>query len=81
MTDRKIPEKNKYYSSGAVIKEGFLGEWIKSRRGFIDILNTERGREVFKPIIRKSTKYTYYKIKGQTLLDVIALIDSGELIL
>lgn len=79
MTDRKIPEKNKYYSAGAVVKEGFLGDWVKSRKGFIDILNSERGQEVFKPIIRQSTKYTYYKIKGQTLIDVLELIDKGEL--
>lgn len=78
MDDRKLPEPNKYYSASAIINEGFLGDWVKSKSGFIQLLKTERGQEVFEPIIKQG-KYMSFKIKGQKVLDVMKLIEAGEL--
>lgn len=80
MENRPLPIPDKYYSAGAIIREGFLGDWIKSRKGFTDLLRTERAQELFKPIIKQG-KYMSFKIKGQSILDVIELIDKGELTL
>jgi len=79
MDDRKLPEANKYYSATAVMKEGFLGDWKKSRKSFTDYLRTERGQEVFKPIIKQNKKNETFKIKGQMILDVIDMIEQGTL--
>ncbi len=73
------PDKNKYYSATAIIKEGFLGDYFKSVSGFIEILKTERGTEIFKPIKKQNREYVTYKVKGQTLLDIMVLIERGEL--
>lgn len=78
MNERKLPESDKYYSASAIIKEGFLGDWMKSKMTFINLLRGERAQEVFKPIIRQG-KYTSFRIKGQTILDVLKLIEAGEL--
>ena len=78
MNERKIPETDKYYSAGAVIREGFLGDWIKSRKGFTDLLRTEKAVELFKPITKQG-KYMSFRIKGQHILEVLKLIDAGEL--
>ena len=77
MQDNK-PEPNKYYSAASIIREGFLGDWMKSRKAFTDLLRQERAQEVFKPIIKQG-RYMTFRIKGQTLLDVIQLIEKGEL--
>jgi len=71
-------QPNSYYSATAIIREGFLGNWVKSRKTFTDLLRTERGQEVFKPIIRQG-KYMSFRIQGQTVLDVLKLIEAGEL--
>lgn len=81
MQDRNLPEPNKYYSAGAIVKANFLGDWVGTRRQFLNVLKSERAIELFKPIIFKGEKYTRYKIKGQNILEVIKLIDAGELTL
>lgn len=79
MNDVNTPNPNKYYSATAIINGGFLGDWVKSISGLIEILKTERGAEVFKPIRKQNKEYVTYKVKGQTLLDIMKLIDKGEL--
>jgi len=78
MNERKILEPHKYYSAGTIIREGFLGDWIKSRKAFTDLLRTEKAQALFKPIT-KSGKYMTFKIKGQNVLDVMKLADEGKL--
>lgn len=79
MNEKKIPEADKYYSPTSIIREGFLGDWMKSKKTFVDMLRTERAIEVFKPIIKVGPKNTQYYIKGQTLLDILADIEAGTL--
>jgi len=79
MEYRDLPETGKYYSASAIIKKRFLGDWMKSIMTFLALLRTERGREVFKPITKEFGSRTTYKVKGETLLEVIDLIERGEL--
>ena len=77
--EQNQPEPNKYYSAGAVVREGFLGDWIKSRKSFTDLLKLDSGKELFKPIIIKGVKYVRYRVKGQDILNVMKLIETGDL--
>lgn len=78
MISQKIPEPEKYYSAAAIIREGFLGDWIKSRKGFVDLLRTEKAQELFKPITKQG-RYMSFKIQGQHIIRVMQLIKDGEL--
>ena len=75
----KLLDKNKYYAASTVIRRGYLGDWVKSVNTFLDILKTERGQEVFKPILKQGSNYMTYRIKGQTIMDVMKLIEKGDL--
>lgn len=79
MEERKLPETDKYYSAGAVVREGFLGDWVRSRKSFIDLLKLDSSKELFKPIIIKGEKYIRYRVKGQHILNVMKMIEEGTL--
>jgi hypothetical protein len=78
MKDRTI-KPNSYYAASTIIRNQWL-PWIKHAITFKNILDTEEGHELYKPVIRRAGKYTYRKVKGSTLLAVIKSADSGELL-
>ena len=45
-------DPEKYYSASFVIVSG-LFPWIKSVKGFTDMLRTEQGAELYKPVVEK----------------------------
>jgi len=67
-----------YYAASTIIKNGWF-PWIKHIHTFRGMLETKEGQELYKPVIRKAGKYTFYKIKGETLLKIISMSDKGEL--
>ena len=79
MNERKLPDPDKYYSAAAIIREGFLGDWLKSKMSLTTLLREEKAQEIFKPIIKQGMRNMSFRVKGQTLIDVIALIEKGEL--
>lgn len=70
-------DPDKYYSASHVVRAGWL--WMKSVLTFTQYLNTDSGRELFKPIVIKRGAVMRYQIQGSTLLKVLALIEAGEL--
>jgi hypothetical protein len=71
-------DPEEYYSATAIIKSGWF-PWIKHILTFRGMLQTKEGQEMYKPVIRTAGKYTYYKIKGDTILDVIKSAEDGTL--
>ena len=69
---------DEYYSASTIIRNHWL-PWIKHINTFKSILDTPEGVEMYKPIIRTAGQYTYRKIKGEFLLNVIKLADKGKL--
>ena len=76
----KTPDINpeEYYSASTIIRNKWL-PWIKHVNTFKSILDTPEGVTMYKPIIRTAGQYTYRKIKGECLLEVIKLADRGKL--
>jgi hypothetical protein len=70
------PEK--YYSASYIIRNNFI-PWMGSIPPFIHLLETKRGQEVYKPIIKTTKKVTRYLIKGSTLLEILKQAESGKL--
>lgn len=70
---------DKFYSATSLIK-GEAFPWMKSVMPFIDMLNTEKGREIFKPIIRIGKRGDKrYFIKGSNVIEVNRLAEQGLL--
>jgi hypothetical protein len=60
-----------WYPASKIINNGWL-PWIKSAAQFRDVyLKTEEARALYKPIIKETPKKIFYKIRGQTLIDII----------
>lgn len=76
--ETKHIDPEKYYSASKVIANGFF-PWIKSTMTFTNMLNTERGVEIYKPIIRQAAKNKRYFIKGSTIIEIRELAEKGEL--
>ena len=74
----KVIKPNSYYAASTIINNGWI-PWIKHKITFRNVLNTEEGQELYKPVVRKAGKYVYIKIKGKTLLEVIKKADNGTL--
>jgi hypothetical protein len=53
--------------------------WMTSHHALTRYLQTEKGREVLKPVVRQTVAHTRYAIKGETLLEVLAKANKGEL--
>ena len=70
------PER--YYAASTIIKNGWL-PWILHAKTFKEVLETKEGQELYKPVVRTAGGYTYRKIKGETLIDVIKKADDGKL--
>ena len=68
---------DKYYSASKIVKNGWL--WMKSPMTFFALLKRKEGLETFKPIVLSKGKYTYYKIKGSILIEVLGKINKGKL--
>lgn len=69
-----------HYSVRQIVINKWL-PWATSHITLTEYLNTPKGREMLKPIIKHTDRYTKYYIKGSTLEEVIELSNSGQLIL
>ena len=67
-----------YYSPSVLMRNNIF-PWIKSTMTFMSIIKSERGRELFKPIIKESNKTKRYYIKGEDVIKVLELADNGKL--
>lgn len=74
----KIINPKTEYAASTIIDNGWI-PWILHRETFRRVLDTKEGQELYKPVIRKAGKYTYIKIKGKTLIEVIKNRDAGKL--
>ena len=71
-------DPTKYYAASTIIKNGWF-PWIKHITTFRNMIDTEEGKKLYKPVIRVAGKYTFNKIKGSTIIDIIELSDKGLL--
>lgn len=71
-------QKEEYYSPSQLMRCNIF-PWIKSTMTLMAIIKSEKGKELFKPIIRESAKNRRYYIKGEDILNVLDLADKGEL--
>jgi len=67
-----------YYAASSIIRSGWF-PWIKHVQTFRRMLETDEGKVMYKPIVRTAGKYTFYKIKGSTILEIIDRANSGLL--
>lgn len=79
MTNEKVIhiDPDAYYSVSEIIENGLL-PWIGHRNTLK--IRIESNLKLFKPIILKSENKVSYKIKGETLIELNALPDKGQLI-
>lgn len=73
-------DPEQYYS----IRQISLGEflpWMTSHYALTSYMKSERGHEVFKPLIKQTKRHRKYLIKGSVLIDVIDKASKGEIVL
>ena len=72
-------QPNKYYAATTLINKGYI-PWISAANTFQDILETEEGKKLYKPIQRK-TKGGYNKnfIKGSVIIEILKKAEEGKL--
>jgi hypothetical protein len=72
-------DPNKYYSvrylSTHKIFPGMASHFTLTR-----YLQTEKGKAVFKPIIKETDSHVKYLISGQVILDILTKAEQGTLI-
>ena len=67
-----------YYSASHIINNN-LFPWISAPNTFLELLNTDKGKELLKPVIRDAGKKKRYFIKGSTILEIHKLAEEGNL--
>lgn len=72
---RDTIDPERYYSSFELFDNKIL-PWIRSRNTLTEILTSPRGIELFKPVLKVTRRYN---IKGENILNVLALADQGKL--
>ena len=73
-------ENENYYSVRQIVINKWL-PWATSHITLTEYLNSPKGRELFKPIIKQTDKFQKYYVKGSTLLEIIKQSEEGKLIL
>ena len=72
-------DPEKYYTPSEIAKNKLL-PWATNIQTFMTRLKRETSDEIYKPIkITTKTGATRLHIKGQTLIDLLALADEGKL--
>ena len=71
-------EPNKYYSVNYIATKKIIPTFF-SHFTLTAYLETEKGRELFKPIIKKTSSYTKYLVKGEILLEILKKMEEGSL--
>lgn len=67
-----------FYSASHVIRQGWIG-WVKTVLTFTMFLNTEEGKRLYRPIITHTSASKRYKIPGSALIEVLQMVEKGEL--
>jgi hypothetical protein len=75
---RETIQKDEYYSASRLGMDKIF-PWMKSPMTILKRIKTEEGRKLFKPIVSTIGIATYYKIKGETVLEILDLADRGLL--
>ena len=75
----RLDIKREEYYSPSVLMANNIFPWIQSTMTLMALIKSDKGKELFKPIVKTGPKSVRYYIKGKNVLKVLELADSGQL--
>ena len=75
---RQTIDSEEYYTPSELMVNNIF-PWWESTTTLMSKIKSEKGMELFKPIIVLGKTNRRYKIKGENILAVLALADNGQL--
>ena len=72
---RETIKPDGYYTPTELHENGIF-PWIKSKITLMEIINSAKGIEMFKPIVKVTRRYN---IKGENVIKILELADAGKL--